>query len=119
MRKVVVTGLGIVSSIGNNTNEVLKSLKEGKSGISENEQMIENGFRSQIAGAIKIDPKEHIDKRTLRFMGDGAAYAYLALEQAIEDAKLEPNHISNQELVLLQVRVVLLQEPCLMHIKQF
>lgn len=95
MRKVVVTGLGIVSSIGNNTNEVLKSLKEGKSGISENEQMIENGFRSQIAGAIKIDPKEHIDKRTLRFMGDGAAYAYLALEQAIEDAKLEPNHISN------------------------
>lgn len=88
MRRVVVTGLGIVSSIGNNASEVLNSLKTGKSGITANEQMIEHGFRSQIAGAIDLNLADHIDKRTLRFMGPGAAYAYMAMSQAIEDAGL-------------------------------
>ena len=73
MRRVVVTGLGIVSSIGNDKNEVLAALKAGKSGITANEDMKEYGFRSQVAGAVKLDPKELIDKRVLRFMGPGAA----------------------------------------------
>ncbi|MDA7827573.1 beta-ketoacyl-ACP synthase I [Rhodobacteraceae bacterium] len=95
MRRVVVTGLGVVSSIGNNANEVLASLKAGKSGITANADMAERGFRSQIAGNIKLDVTEHVDKRTLRFMGPGAAYAYIAMEQAIADAGLEESDISN------------------------
>ena len=79
MRRVVVTGLGIVSSIGNTAGEVLTSLREGRSGISANEDMAEHGFRSRIAGAVKLDPADHVDKRTLRFMGPGAAYAYIAM----------------------------------------
>ena len=90
MRRVVVTGLGIVSSIGNNASEVLESLKAGRSGITANEDMKEYGFRSQIAGDIKgLNLADMIDKRTLRFMGPGAAYAYLAMEQAIADAGLD------------------------------
>ena len=95
MRRVVVTGLGIVSSIGTNASEVLNSLKTGKSGITANEQMIEHGFRSQIAGAIDLNLTDHIDKRTLRFMGPGAAYAYIAMSQAIEDAGLSEADILN------------------------
>ena len=95
MRRVVVTGLGVVSSIGNNANEVLASLKAGKSGITANADMAERGFRSQIAGNIKLDVTDHVDKRTLRFMGLGAAYAYIAMEQAIADAGLEESDISN------------------------
>lgn len=95
MRRVVVTGLGIVSSIGTNASEVLNSLKTGKSGITANEQMIEHGFRSQIAGAIDLNLTDHIDKRTLRFMGPGAAYAYIAMSQAIEDAGLSEADIVN------------------------
>ncbi|WP_291735365.1 beta-ketoacyl-ACP synthase I [Leisingera sp. F5] len=95
MRRVVVTGLGIVSSIGNNAQEVLASLKAGRSGITANEQMKEHGFRSQIAGAIDLDPAAHIDKRTLRFMGPGAAYAYIAMGQAIADAGLEESDVVN------------------------
>ena len=95
MRRVVVTGLGIVSSIGNNAEEVLASLKTGKSGIEASPEMTEHGFRSQVAGALKIDVAEHIDKRTLRFMGPGAAYAYIAMQQAIEDAGLSEESISN------------------------
>jgi 3-oxoacyl-[acyl-carrier-protein] synthase-1 len=86
MRRVVVTGLGIVSSIGNNADEVSASLKAGRSGITANAAMAEHGFRSQIAGAVDLDTAEHIDKRTLRFMGPGAAYAYIAMGQAIADA---------------------------------
>ena len=86
MRRVVITGLGIVSSIGNNAAEVLDSLKAGKSGITSNADMIEHGFRSQIAGDIKLDVSDFVDKRTLRFMGPGAAYAHIAMEQAIKDA---------------------------------
>ncbi|MDD9724440.1 beta-ketoacyl-ACP synthase I [Roseovarius sp. SK2] len=95
MRRVVVTGLGIVSSIGNNAEEVLSSLKEGRSGITANEQMAEHGFRSQIAGDVKLDVTEHVDKRTLRFMGPGAAYAHIAMTQAIADAGLDEGEIVN------------------------
>ena len=95
MRRVVVTGLGIVSSIGNNATEVKASLKAGTSGIVASEEMAEQGFRSRIAGTLKLNPAELIDKRTYRFMGPGAAYAYLAMGQAIEDAGLGEDVISN------------------------
>ncbi|MHA6326801.1 beta-ketoacyl-ACP synthase I [Roseivivax sp. CAU 1753] len=95
MRRVVVTGLGIVSSIGNNAQEVLSALKAGRSGITANADMKEHGFRSQIAGNVKIDVTEHVDKRTLRFMGPGAAYAHIAMQQAIADAGLSESDISN------------------------
>ncbi|SDY35605.1 beta-ketoacyl-ACP synthase I [Citreimonas salinaria] len=101
MRRVVVTGLGIVSSIGNNAQEVLASLKAGRSGITANEQMKEHGFRSQVAGSIDIDVSEHIDKRTLRFMGPGAAYAHIAMQQAIADSGLEESDIVNQRTGLV------------------
>ncbi|WP_306004796.1 beta-ketoacyl-ACP synthase I [Aquicoccus porphyridii] len=95
MRRVVVTGLGVVSSIGNTAEEVLASLKSGKSGITANEAMKEHGFRSQIAGNVKLDVADHVDKRTLRFMGPGAAYAHIAMGQAIADAGLEESDIVN------------------------
>lgn len=95
MRRVVVTGLGIVSSIGTNTKQVLEALKEGRSGITANEEMAEYGFRSRVAGAIDIDLKAHVDKRALRFMGPGAGYAHVAMGQAIVDAGLEEADIVN------------------------
>ena len=95
MRRVVVTGIGIVSSIGNNTEEVSESLVKGKSGITRNEDMASHGFRSQIAGNIKLDVSEYIDKRTLRFMGLGAAYSHIAMEQAIMDAGLKEEEVSH------------------------
>jgi 3-oxoacyl-[acyl-carrier-protein] synthase-1 len=95
MRRVVVTGLGIVSSIGTNAEEVTASLKAGRSGITANAAMAEHGFRSQIAGAVDLDPADHIDKRTLRFMGPGAAYSYIAMEQAIADAGLSEDDVVN------------------------
>ncbi|MBL4806186.1 MAG: beta-ketoacyl-ACP synthase I [Rhodobacteraceae bacterium] len=101
MRRVVVTGMGIVSSIGNNVDEVLTSLKSGKSGITASEKMKEHGFRSQIAGDLKINVAEHIDKRTLRFMGDGAAYAYIAMGQAIADAGLSDDDVVNPRTGLI------------------
>ncbi|THH37132.1 beta-ketoacyl-ACP synthase I [Aliishimia ponticola] len=101
MRRVVVTGMGIVSSIGNNVEEVLSSLKTGTSGIKASPDMAEHGFRSQIAGTLDIDPAEHIDKRTLRFMGPGAAYAYIAMSQAIADAGLDESQIVNERTGLV------------------
>ncbi|TCL08719.1 3-oxoacyl-[acyl-carrier-protein] synthase I [Shimia isoporae] len=101
MRRVVVTGLGIVSSIGNNAEEVTASLKAGKSGISASAEMAEHGFRSQIAGHIDIDIKELVDKRTLRFMGPGAAYAHIAMQQAIADAGLTEEQIVNERTGLV------------------
>ena len=95
MRRVVITGLGIVSPIGNNADEVLTSLKAGKSGIEASPEMAEHGFRSQIAGTIKLDIKDHVEKRALRFMGPGAAYAYIAMGQAIADAGLDEDTVSN------------------------
>lgn len=101
MRRVVVTGLGIVSSIGSNAEEVLASLKAGTSGITANEDMKEYGFRSQVAGAVKLDIKEHVDKRVLRFMGPGAAYGYIAMQQAIADAGLTEAEVVNPRTGLI------------------
>ncbi|WP_371056654.1 MULTISPECIES: beta-ketoacyl-ACP synthase I [unclassified Rhodosalinus] len=101
MRRVVVTGLGIVSSIGTDAEEVLASLRAGRSGITANEDMKEHGFRSQIAGAVDIDVSEHVDKRTLRFMGPGAAYAHIAMSQAIADAGLEDSDVVNERTGLV------------------
>lgn len=96
MRRVVVTGMGIVSSIGNNTQEVAASLREAKPGIVAEPTYTEMGFRSQVAGTLKLDLEETLDRKTRRFMGDGAAYAYLAMQQAISDAGLEEGEISNE-----------------------
>ena len=96
MRGVVVTGMGIISSIGNDINEVTESLKTGRSGIVAAPDYTEKGFRSQIHGLPKIDVTEHIDKRQMRFMGQGAAYNYLAMEQAITDSGLEDSDVSNE-----------------------
>jgi len=95
MRRVVVTGLGIVSSIGCNQHEVTTSLRGGISGISFEPQYEELGFRSQIHGAIDIDLDREIERRARRFMGDGAAYNYIAMQEAIEDAGLVDEKISN------------------------
>lgn len=101
MRRVVVTGMGIVSSIGADTKEVLSSLKEGKSGISFAPDYAEHGFRSQVHGMPNIDIPSLIDKRQLRFMGDGAAYNFIAMEQAIADSGLEEKDISNERTGLI------------------
>ncbi|WP_298806578.1 beta-ketoacyl-ACP synthase I [uncultured Lentibacter sp.] len=101
MRRVVVTGLGVVSSIGNNAEEVLAALKAGTSGITFNEDMAEHGFRSRVAGNVKLDVADHVDKRTLRFMGPGAAYAHIAMGQAIVDAGLEPSDVINERTGLV------------------
>ena len=95
MKRVVVTGLGIVSSIGNNKAEVLESLKQGKSGIVFADVYKEMGFRSHVHGAINIDQDEFIDRKVKRFMGDGAAYNYIAMQQAIADSGLEESDVSN------------------------
>lgn len=101
MRRVVVTGMGIVSSIGNNSQEVLASLREGKSGIVKADTYAEMGFRSQIHGSLKIDIEQAVDRRARRFMGDGAAYACIAMDQAIADAGLEPGDVSNPRTGLI------------------
>jgi len=95
MRRVVVTGMGIVSSLGNNVQEVVSSLREAKSGIVAAEKYTELGFRSQVHGSLKLDLEEVLDRKTRRFMGDGAAYTYIAMDQAIRDAGLEANEVSN------------------------
>lgn len=95
MRRVAVTGLGIVSSIGFGAEEVAASLKAGRSGIAASPQMAERGFRSQVSGDPGIDVSEHVEKRTLRFMGPGAAYAHIAMQQAIADSGLGEDEISH------------------------
>ena len=95
MKRAVITGIGIVSSIGNNKEEVLASLKTGKSGITASEQFKEVGMRSQVWGDLKINPSEHIDRKAMRFMGDAAAYTYLSMQQAIADANLPEEMVSN------------------------
>jgi 3-oxoacyl-[acyl-carrier-protein] synthase-1 len=101
MKRVVVTGLGIVSSIGNNRSEVVESLKLGRSGIGFADIYRELGFRSHIHGAIKIDLDAHIDRKIKRFMGDGAAFNYIAMQQAIDDSGLEESDISNERTGLV------------------
>ena len=101
MRRVAVTGLGIVSSIGNSAAEVTASLRAGRSGIVAAEDYTERGFRSQVKGAIDLDPTEQIDKRLLRFMGPGSAYAYIAMAQAIADAGLTEAEVSHPDTGLI------------------
>ena len=101
MKRVVITGIGIVSPIGNNKHEVAQSLREGRSGISFSPEYAENGFRSRIHGVPKINLQERISKRQLRFMGPGAAFNYIAMEQAIADAGLEDNDVSNERTGLI------------------
>jgi 3-oxoacyl-[acyl-carrier-protein] synthase-1 len=96
MRRVVVTGMGIVSSIGNNTQEVLASLREAKSGIVRAEKYAEMGFRCQVHGAPSLDPAEVVDRRAMRFLGGGAAWNHVAMEQAIRDSGVEETEISNE-----------------------
>jgi 3-oxoacyl-[acyl-carrier-protein] synthase-1 len=101
MKRVVVTGLGIVSSIGNNKEEVTASLRDGKSGISFAPEYAERGFRSHVHGAPTIDLADFVDRKHRRFMGDGAAYNYVAMDQAIADAGLEENEVSNDRTGLI------------------
>ncbi|MEG4643097.1 3-oxoacyl-[acyl-carrier-protein] synthase I [Paracoccus pantotrophus] len=96
MRRVVITGLGIVSPIGNNATEVTESLRAGRSGIVFAPEYAEHGFRSQVHGMPQIVLEDHVDKRNLRFMGAGAAYNFIAMQQAIEDAGLSPEDVSNE-----------------------
>ena len=95
MRRVVVTGMGIVSSIGNNSNEVLASLREAKSGISAAPEYAEKGMRSQVHGQPSVKPEEVVDKRNMRFMGEGSGWNFIAMEQAIQDAGLSHEEVSN------------------------
>ena len=101
MRRVVVTGMGIVSSIGNNKAEVLDSLRQGRSGITFSEVYRDMGFRSQVHGSLKIDPDEAVDRRWRRFMGDGAAYNYIAMREAIADSGLAEGDVSNERTGLI------------------
>ncbi len=96
MRRVVVTGMGIVSSIGNNTQEVMASLREAKSGIVRADKYAELGFRCQVHGAPTLDPSEAVDRRAMRFLGGGAAWNHVAMEQAIRDSGLSENEVSNE-----------------------
>ncbi len=101
MRRVVVTGMGIVSSIGNDKAEVTAALRDGRSGIERNEEQVEMGFRSEVAGTIKLDIDQHIDRKLRRFMGEGAAYNYIAMQQAIADSGLEAADISSERTGLV------------------
>ena len=101
MRRAVVTGLGIVSSIGNNKDEVLDSLREGRSGITFCEVYRDLGFRSHVHGSLKVTLEDVLDRKVRRFMGDGAAYNYLAMEQAIADAGLTQDEVSNERTGLI------------------
>ena len=96
MRRVVVTGMGIVSSIGNTTQEVLANLREAKSGISRADKYAELGFRCQVHGAPSLDPSEVVDRRAMRFLGGGAAWNHVAMEQAIRDSGIEESDVSNE-----------------------
>jgi 3-oxoacyl-[acyl-carrier-protein] synthase I len=101
MRRVVITGLGIVSPIGNTAEEVTASLREGRSGITFAPDYAEHGFRSQVHGKPTVDIAAHVDKRQLRFMGDGAAFNYIAMDQAIRDSGLEPGEVSHERTGLV------------------
>jgi 3-oxoacyl-[acyl-carrier-protein] synthase-1 len=101
MRRAVITGIGVVSSIGNNKEEVLESLRSGKSGIAFNQEFADYKLRSNVSGKIDIDVKEHVDRKAMRFMGDAAAYSYISMAQAIEDAGLSDEQVSNERTGLL------------------
>ena len=96
MRRVVVSGMGIVSSIGNNTQEVLASLREARSGVVFADKYKELGFRCQVHGAPQLDPADMLDRRAMRFHGGGTAWNHIAMDQAIRDSGLEPDEVSNE-----------------------
>jgi 3-oxoacyl-[acyl-carrier-protein] synthase-1 len=96
MRRAVITGLGLVSPLGNNAQETLVSLRETKSGIKYQEAYEEMGLRSLIAGSIDIDIEDRIERKLRRFMGDAAAFSYIALDEAIADSGLDENDVSNE-----------------------
>ncbi len=101
MRRVVITGMGIVSCLGIGKEQVVASLKAGKSGIQHIPEFEERGFRSQVAGKVEVDFSEHIDRKVRRFMGDAAGFAYMAMAEAIADAGLEPNEVSHERTGLV------------------
>ena len=101
MRRVVVTGMGVVSSIGNNKSEVLEALREGRSGVAFVPEYAELGFRSHVAGTVKMDIEARVERRLRRFMGDGACYNYVAMEEAIADSGLEAGEVSNERTGLI------------------
>lgn len=101
MKRVVITGMGVVSSIGNNKQEVTESLKAGRSGITHSAQFEEMQLRSHVWGDIKLNPAEHIDRKALRFMGDAAAYAYIAMQEAVADANLTEEQYSDPRVGLI------------------
>jgi len=101
VRRAVITGIGAVSCLGNSQKEIIESLRTGRSGIRHNESYKEMGLRSQVSGSVNIDTKELIDRKVLRFMGDAAAYAYIAMQQAVEDSGLEESDISNPRTGLI------------------
>lgn len=101
MRRAVITGIGIISSLGNNVAEVLAALKAGKSGITYSEQFEQMNLRSRVWGNIKLDTSSLIDRKVLRFMGDAAAYAYLSMQQAIADSGLTDEQVSNERTGLV------------------
>jgi len=101
MRRVVVTGMGIVSSIGNNIQEVLASLRDAKSGIRAAAEYAERGFRCQVHGEPQLQPEDVVDKRVMRFMGEGSGWNFVAMDQAINDAGLEKNDVSNERTGLI------------------
>jgi 3-oxoacyl-[acyl-carrier-protein] synthase-1 len=101
VRRVVVTGIGVVSSIGNNKQEVLESLREARSGIRFSEKYAELGFRSHVEGTIEINTEELIDRKLRRFMGDAAAFNYIAMKEALEDAGLSEEEISDPRIGII------------------
>ncbi|MBU15060.1 MAG: beta-ketoacyl-[acyl-carrier-protein] synthase I [Gammaproteobacteria bacterium] len=101
MRRAVITGMGIVSCLGNNAGEVLTSLKEGRSGIRFNQSYVDFGMRSHISGSVQLDTTELIDRKLHRFMGKASAYAYLSMDEAVKDAGLSPEEISSERIGLI------------------
>ena len=101
MRRAVITGIGIVSCLGTDKNTVIESLRTGRSGIRYNPEYAEAGLRSQVSGSVDIDLEALIDRKILRFMGDAAAYAFLSMQQAIEDSGLTEDQISNPRTGLI------------------
>ena len=101
MRRVVVTGLGIVSSIGNNADEVTASLRDAKSGISHSQDFADRGFRCHVWGAPTLDPSELVDRRAMRFLSKGGAWNHVAMEQAISDAGLSTDGITDEKIGII------------------
>ena len=101
MRRVVITGMGVVSCLGNDKQTVTDALRQGRSGISFNESFAEMGLRSHVCGSVDIDLEARIDRKAKRFMGDAAAYAYVAMQDAIADAGLDEGQVSNERTGLI------------------